>query len=29
MIAIVAERKLLACSPAASLDSDIEPGWVL
>jgi len=29
MIAILAERKLLARLPAASLDADIEPSWAL
>ena len=29
MIAILAERKLLACLPAGSLDADIEPSWAL
>jgi hypothetical protein len=29
MIPILAERKLLARLPAASLDADIEPSWAL
>jgi tRNA A37 threonylcarbamoyltransferase TsaD len=29
MIAILAERKLLARVPAASLDAEIDPNWAL
>ncbi len=29
MIAILAERKLLAGLPATNLDADIEPNWAL
>ena len=29
MIGLLAERKLLACLPATSLDADIEPSWAL